>query len=516
MKGSAKLICLLSLVILTSVSSSQTNFRSQNTNKKITSKLKISEISQYKKDRENWGKISDNDFSDVELAEKLQFTLDSIMAKRNLIGASACVKIPEIGIWRGVYGTSHSEIPVHSEMLFAIGSNTKTFTSALILLLAEEGLLSLEDQLHQWLPTFPNIDSTVTIRQLLNHSSGISDYTSNSAGSPWEDSLRQDLSRYWSPEYILTFVGPPVFSPPGTSWKYSSTNSILAGMIIREATGNDTVALALHKKLLDQMNLNNTYMLVEEDPDGVIAHAWLDWDGDRHRDDVSLLPQTAYYSSMWTAGGMVSTAEDMAIWVHALYRGDLLGPTSLQEMQTYIPINIWGPSFVGYGLGTVQWILQGDTLFAHGGHAFGNNSEAAYWPERDISYAVLMNQDTWDTYPDLLSEIIITEFHRVVIDYITDIPLDDTQTPVRYSLNQNYPNPFNPSTTIEFTLPKSEFVELKVFNILGKEVSTVVSNKLNQGNHTYQFDGKNLASGIYYYQLVAGEYREVKKMILLR
>jgi hypothetical protein len=185
-------------------------------------------------------------------------------------------------------------------------------------------------------------------------------------------------------------------------------------------------------------------------------------------------------------------------------------------MQTYIPINIWGPSFVGYGLGTVQWILQGDTLFAHGGHAFGNNSEAAYWPERDISYAVLMNQDTWDTYPDLLSEIIITEFHRVVIDYITDIPLDDTQTPVRYSLNQNYPNPFNPSTTIEFTLPKSEFVELKVFNILGKEVSTVVSNKLNQGNHTYQFDGKNLASGIYYYQLVAGEYREVKKMILLR
>jgi predicted GH43/DUF377 family glycosyl hydrolase len=83
-------------------------------------------------------------------------------------------------------------------------------------------------------------------------------------------------------------------------------------------------------------------------------------------------------------------------------------------------------------------------------------------------------------------------------------------------LSQNYPNPFNPSTTIEFTLPKSEFVELKVFNILGKEVSTLVSNKLNQGNHIYQFDGKNLASGVYYYQLISGDYREVKKMILLR
>jgi hypothetical protein len=90
------------------------------------------------------------------------------------------------------------------------------------------------------------------------------------------------------------------------------------------------------------------------------------------------------------------------------------------------------------------------------------------------------------------------------------------KVPTKFSLSQNYPNPFNPSTTIEFSLPKSEYVELKVYNILGKEVSTLVSNKLNQGNHTYTFDGKNLASGIYYYQLVAENYREVKKMILLK
>ncbi len=96
------------------------------------------------------------------------------------------------------------------------------------------------------------------------------------------------------------------------------------------------------------------------------------------------------------------------------------------------------------------------------------------------------------------------------------IDLETNSNPVTFSLNQNYPNPFNPSTTLEFTLPKSEIVELKVYNILGKEVATLVSNKLNQGNHTYQFDGKNQASGIYYYQLIAGDYKEVKKMILLR
>ncbi len=85
-----------------------------------------------------------------------------------------------------------------------------------------------------------------------------------------------------------------------------------------------------------------------------------------------------------------------------------------------------------------------------------------------------------------------------------------------YCLHQNYPNPFNPSTTIEFTLPKSEFTTLKIYNLLGKEVANLVSAKLQQGNHTYNFDGSNLASGVYYYQLVAGEYREVRKMLLVK
>jgi len=88
--------------------------------------------------------------------------------------------------------------------------------------------------------------------------------------------------------------------------------------------------------------------------------------------------------------------------------------------------------------------------------------------------------------------------------------------PNAFTLYQNYPNPFNPSTTIKFQIPNSKFTTLKIYNILGQEAATLVSNKLNQGNHTYTFDGTNLASGIYYYQLVAGEYRKVRKMILLR
>ena len=100
---------------------------------------------------------------------------------------------------------------------------------------------------------------------------------------------------------------------------------------------------------------------------------------------------------------------------------------------------------------------------------------------------------------------------------INSLPqLTDTDILNSPHLYQNYPNPFNPFTFIEFTLPGTEFVELKVFNILGKEVTMLVSKILNPGYHAYTFDGKNLASGVYYYQLDAGDYREVKKMILLR
>jgi len=88
--------------------------------------------------------------------------------------------------------------------------------------------------------------------------------------------------------------------------------------------------------------------------------------------------------------------------------------------------------------------------------------------------------------------------------------------PEKSELFQNYPNPFNPSTTIEFTLPKSDFTTLKVYNILGKEVATLVSKKLNQGHHTQTWNASNFASGVYYYRIQAGNFIQTRKMIYLK
>ena len=84
-----------------------------------------------------------------------------------------------------------------------------------------------------------------------------------------------------------------------------------------------------------------------------------------------------------------------------------------------------------------------------------------------------------------------------------------------FTLNQNYPNPLNPSTTIEFTLPKSEFVTLKIYNLLGQKVVTLVTERQNAGYHQVEWNAGDLSSGVYYYVINTGEFHDVKKMILL-
>jgi parallel beta-helix repeat protein len=117
---------------------------------------------------------------------------------------------------------------------------------------------------------------------------------------------------------------------------------------------------------------------------------------------------------------------------------------------------------------------------------------------------------------------------RPYMGRLPDMGADETQVPVgiephpiagipkSYALSQNYPNPFNPSTTIEFALPKSEFVNLKIYNILGEQVANLVSEKLTAGNYKYQWNVSGLASGVYFYKLETGKFSQIRKMLLLQ
>ncbi len=115
------------------------------------------------------------------------------------------------------------------------------------------------------------------------------------------------------------------------------------------------------------------------------------------------------------------------------------------------------------------------------------------------------------------------EEHLFLADYktgrevaVTGITKDNNKVANDYSLNQNYPNPFNPTTVISYQIPNSEFVTLKIYNILGSEIATLVNNKQSAGTYKVNFDASNLTSGIYFYQIQAGEFTQVRKMLLLK
>jgi hypothetical protein len=101
-------------------------------------------------------------------------------------------------------------------------------------------------------------------------------------------------------------------------------------------------------------------------------------------------------------------------------------------------------------------------------------------------------------------------------EMITSVEVLSTNLPAYFSLCQNYPNPFNPATTISFGVPSKSFVTLKVFDALGREAATVISQELSAGNYAKQWDAEGLPSGVYFYRLRAGNYSAAKKLLLLK
>lgn len=442
---------------------------------------------------------------DSTLAVRLQYTLDSVSVSQNLKGVSSAVTIPGQGTWFGVSGVSHSNVYITQGMYFGIASNTKTFMSALLLRLAELNYLALDDSLYNWIPNFQFIDSTITIRQLLNHTSGIYDFTSN---PNYVDSILANPNRVWTPEELLIkFLGPPYF-PKGQGFHYSNTNYIIAGMIIKAAT-NSAVSVQLRNLILNPLNLNNTFLPIAETVPDTIAHPW------SNGIDISGVPRTSMLSAAWTAGAMYSTSENMTRWYQLLFEGQVISQASLEQMLSFTQ-----QSGYGYGLGLVKYSVNGRILWGHDGAIPGYTSSMLYDTTMKMSITVLINQFPENAFivsTALLNTVIsqpiwINNNKRVVLD--------------RYLLHQNYPNPFNPVTTLKYKILHLSFVRLTVYDIIGRKVKTLYEGIQSSGDFEVSWDGKDLngnelATGIYLYRLEATSknrtvFSETKKMMLIR
>ncbi|UCG88382.1 MAG: beta-lactamase family protein [Gemmatimonadota bacterium] len=332
------------------------------------------------------------------LSQRLQGILDDTLRAHDGTGVSAALLIPGEQPWVGTSGRSHGSVAITAQTLFGVSSVTKVYVAALALRLAEEGLLGLDDSLRQWLGSYAHVDSTITIRQLLNHTSGVYDFVEHPLA--W-DSILYDPSRLWSAgEIVTSFVSEPYFRP-GAGFHYSNTGYLLVGMIIEAATGSD-VSAALRNRFWDPLALRNTFFDVEEAIPGELAHPWIDAGNDGVLDDFSSVPRTAASSASWTAGAIIATALDLAQWGRALYGGAILSDASLAQMLA--------ETGSGYGLGTDLILgeehFNGEPAVGHAGSGLGFASVLAYLHNLDVSVAVLMNDNNLDCMFAIASALV--------------------------------------------------------------------------------------------------------------
>ncbi|MEP7237743.1 MAG: serine hydrolase [Ferruginibacter sp.] len=301
----------------------------------------------------------------AQLATMLNDTLNTYVSLiPNIKGMSAAVYIPGQGTWTGVTGISSTGNPITTGMRMGIASNTKLFVSTIMLKLAEDHILSLDDKLSTWLPAYTNINPNIKIRQLLNHTSGVSDPL---FVSPWMDTINLNPTRVFTPTEVLSWVGPPTF-PVGTSWSYSNINYVLAGMIAQNATGFH-ISRLIRDSILTPLNMTNTYYDVEEPVGGVIAHRW--WNTIDYNDTSRVGLNTAGGA----CGSLFSTATEMTQWYNALFNGQIINQSSLNELTNFIGT---GNPLTQYGLGLSRDNTQGYIYWGHGGSTWGYRSKMVY------------------------------------------------------------------------------------------------------------------------------------------
>lgn len=288
-------------------------------------------------------------------------------------------------VFRGARGRAHIElgVPIAPDHVFRIASVTKIFTAATVLKLAEGGRMSLDDSLSSFLPDFPNAE-TITIRQLLNHTSGISDVVKD----PQPGFSRREIT---SGIRLGEIRKRPLDFPPGSSRAYSNAGYILLGAVIERVTG-EPWHVTLQKALLEPLGLRHTRLGAES---VLIAGRVAGYSRDRRSRSVI----NSGFISMTVpdaAGALVSNADDLLAWMRALTGGRSIGGESYLQMITPPATDPGVRMAFDYGLGVYLWHVRGAPMIGHTGQIDGFTAAVGYLPGHDITTVVLANDDTFD------------------------------------------------------------------------------------------------------------------------
>jgi D-alanyl-D-alanine carboxypeptidase len=312
-------------------------------------------------------------------SEELQAALDHWAAQPGHHGVSASVIFGDGTQWAGVAGPEGADALIRPEQLLWLASITKTMTGAVILQLADESRLSLDDSVSRWLEPRPNIDPRITIRQLLNHTSGVASYDGGALIRS-----KSDPTHVFSADELLAAVGPPLFAP-GTRTQYSNTAFVVLARIAEKAT-NQPIERLYHERLWGPLGLTEIFFAGHEPAPGPVARAYGAAGVVQPLDNLSLI------SAGHGAGAVFATARTVARWGRALFTSSVVSAASRRVMKELVPAagNIPGES--GAGLGIRGYRFLGRQQYGHSGGAVLGNSLMVYDPSSGITVAVLTNQ----------------------------------------------------------------------------------------------------------------------------
>ncbi|MBS1788973.1 MAG: serine hydrolase [Acidobacteria bacterium] len=283
-------------------------------------------------------------------------------------------------VFRKGYGMANLElgVAIEPDMIFRIGSITKQFTAVSILMLMEQGKLSLSDEITKFLPDYPTQGHKITIEHLLTHTSGIKSYT----GLPeWRPLWRKDLKMT---ELIDLFKDKPMEFAPGAGWNYNNSAYVLLGAIIEKITGQ-SYGDFVEKNIFAPLGMKQSFY---DNTQRVIPHRAAGY----ARGQGGYV--NAEYLSMThprAAGSLMSTVDDLAKWDAALYTEKLVKQESLKKAWTPFVLNDGRPTKYGYGWGVTT--LEGERMLTHSGGINGFTCDAARLPESKIYVAILTNRE---------------------------------------------------------------------------------------------------------------------------
>ena len=338
----------------------------------------------------------------------LQRMVDTAAKELMVPGAVVLLRTPQ-GEFKASYGTTllGTTSPPRADTYFRIASNTKTMTAAVIMLLTQEGKLGLDNPISKYVPSVPNGDN-ITIAQLLEMRSGLYNYTNDPIISKTIDT---DPAKVWTPAELLAiaFAHPPNF-PPGKEYEYNNTNYALLGLVAEKVDGKP-LAQIMHERLFGPQNMQHTELpssTVNTIPEPY-SHGYL-----YGSSSVALVGEPPYspevqaaaragtllpkdytdvnHSNAAAAGGVISTADDLATWIKALVGGRVLNTDTqrrwLDSLQPEDPSKPKGQKY-GYGIAQLSW--GPNTIYFHGGETPGYNSKITYDPTNKLTLIVWTN-----------------------------------------------------------------------------------------------------------------------------